>query len=323
MKYLNESSIKTLGVDWDKTVEVINNTVELLRNEEFSQPVKPYLRYKDLKNRIIAMPAYIGGVNGTAGIKWIASFPDNIKRNEKRAHATVILNNEETGKPYSIINTGLISAIRTVAVTGFMLQKYFNSYPHKEKVFNVGIIGYGPVGQTHLDMLCRLVPKRIGQIFIYDLKGVEIREIPEAYREKTVLVRSWEEVFHNTEIFITCTVADDRYIDIPPKKGTLHLNVSLRDYCAGFMKDVDLMIVDDWEEVCRENTDIEYMYLKHGLTKDDVFCVYDPDLMDNLSELENKVVMFNPMGMAVFDLAISNYYYRLSLEQNIGIDLPE
>lgn len=51
-----------------------------LANNEFAQPIKPYLRYNNLKNRIIAMPAYAGGECDMAGIKWIASYPDNINQ---------------------------------------------------------------------------------------------------------------------------------------------------------------------------------------------------------------------------------------------------
>jgi N-[(2S)-2-amino-2-carboxyethyl]-L-glutamate dehydrogenase len=33
--------------------------------------------------------------------------------------------------------------------------------------------------------------------------------------------------------------------------------------------------------------------------------------------------MFNPMGMAVFDIAIGAYYYKQALERNIGIGMPD
>lgn len=66
-------------------------------------------------NRIIALPASIDGDTGVSGIKWIASFPDNIKRGIPRASAVLLLNNKETGYPFACMEASLISAARTAA----------------------------------------------------------------------------------------------------------------------------------------------------------------------------------------------------------------
>ncbi len=317
MKYLNEIDLKKIGINWENTISVIEQSVEELKANNFSQPVKPYLRYGKPHNRIIAMPAYIGGVYGSAGIKWISSFPDNIKRNEKRANAVVVLNEIDTGKPYCIINSGIISGIRTASVSGYMLKKY---YENQSRNFDIGIIGFGPIGQLHLDLCSNFMSDKVGKIYLYDKKDLEVSDIPEPYRDKVLIADSWITLVNNSDIVITCTVSDNRYINIPGKKGTLHLNVSLRDYCPEFIKTVNLMVVDDWEEVCRENTDIELMYLEHGLKQTDVFNIYDP-FESQLKGLEEKVVMFNPMGMAVFDIAISHFYFVQAKQLGLGIDL--
>lgn len=317
MKYLNEKELNEIGIDWNQNISVINDSINELKSDNFSQPVKPYLRYGAPQNRIIAMPAYIGGNYGSAGIKWIASFPDNIKNNEKRANAVVILNESNTGKPYCIINSALISGIRTASVSGYMLQKY---YEKTSKKFNIGIIGFGPIGKLHLDLSLNLDKERVEKVYLFDKRKIDLTDIPEVYREKVVIVNDWKSIVDNCDIVMTCTVSKDRYINSEGRKGTLHLNVSLRDYCPEFMKTVDVMIVDDWEEICRENTDIEVMHLEHNLNEEDVFNIYD-DFDSQLQNLEDTIIMFNPMGMAVFDIATSRYYYLKSEELGIGTNL--
>ncbi|MEM9075536.1 MAG: 2,3-diaminopropionate biosynthesis protein SbnB [Bacteroidota bacterium] len=317
MKYLDETDLTQIGINWDNTISVIEAAVNQLKEKNFAQPIKPYLRYGNPANRIIAMPAYIGGEYSSAGIKWIASFPDNINRNEKRAHAVVVLNQVDTGKPECIINSGLISGIRTASVTGFILKKY---YQKKSGKFNIGIIGFGPIGKLHLDMSVKVNSENVDKIYLFDKREINSDEIPAEYRDKVVLVNDWQQVVNNSDIVMTCTVSKNRYINTTAKKGTLHLNVSLRDYCAEFMKTVDLMIVDDWDEICRENTDIEHMHLEHGLKKKDVYNVYD-DFESQFVDLDNKVIMFNPMGMAIFDMAISKFYLTKAEELGIGKDL--
>ena len=322
MKYLNEEHLKEIGTNWLEIVKVIQDTVKQIRIGAFHQPLKPYLRFKNPINRIIAMPAYIGGEFDTAGIKWIASFPNNFNKNLLRAHSVTILNNSDTGVPYAIINTGLVSGIRTAAVSGFVVQKYITEYPDKSKKFNVGIIGFGPIGQLHYSLFTSLFSQSIEKIYVYDIRHVEeLKLYDENSNIKIHLCDSWQEVFIAADIFITCTTAKTRYINLPPSKGCLYLNISLRDFTTEFMNAIDIFIVDDWDEVCRENTDIEVAHKECGLSKNDVIEIEKLASGWKFTNVGNQVTMFNPMGMAVFDIAVAKYFYEQAVETGIGIDL--
>ncbi len=319
MRYLNDKNIKEISLNWKQNVAVIAHAVQCIENKEIAQPVKPYLRYGDPKNRIIAMPAFIGGDVKKSGIKWIASFPGNIEKGIARAHSVIILNEAETGRPISVINSGSISAIRTASVSGFMIEKYLE-LKRKEKGIILGIIGFGPIGQYHLDMCTELLGAKLSKVLLYDLKGISSNKIPGAIKDKVEVVKSWEETYETADIFITCTVSKNSYIDKEPKEGSLHLNVSLRDYKTDvFDWFKNAMIVDDWEEVCRENTDVEAFHIINGLQEGDVKCI--EDILDKylISLPKDQPIMFNPMGLAVFDMAIANHYLNLSKKSNIGV----
>jgi ornithine cyclodeaminase len=318
MIYMNTEHIKQVGVDWDDLTGVIEEAVGALDKKDYAQPIKPYLRYGDPKNRIIAMPGYIGGANPLAGIKWIASFPDNVYKNKLRANSVTILNEFDTGIPKCIINTSFLSAIRTASVSGLVVRKYIGKDVRRS--YSVGIIGLGPIGMMHLRMVESILGGNIGKIYLYDLKEIEVM-----YNgDKIVICDTWEECYANADIFITCTVSPDRYIDKEPKKGSLQLNVSLRDYKVDVRKYMDIIVVDDWQEVCRQNTDIEIMHKEMGLNQDDTVSLcefmhgeYHPGSM------ADKTIMFNPMGMAVFDIAVGGYYYRKAIDHGIGIEIPD
>ena len=117
----------------------------------------------ETKNRIIAMPAFVGGKFNVSGIKWIASFPNNIDRGINRAHSVVILNNADTGEIISIINTALLSIIRTVSVSG-LIMKYYDEARKLDK-FNLGIIGWGLIGKYHFKLFTELYRDRIKRFF--------------------------------------------------------------------------------------------------------------------------------------------------------------
>jgi len=321
MKYLNLKNLREIGVDWPQIINRLRVATRILGQGDVVQPVKPYLRYKNLSNRIIAMPAYVGGEIATAGIKWIASFPKNIQSNIPRAHSVIILNEESTGIPIAVINTPLISGIRTAGVTGLLIEKYVeNLKPGKLKF---GIIGFGPIGQLHLEMIVGMFEGLIEKVYLFDITTIDIELVDSKYRHLVEISDTWQDVYTNSKIFMTCTVSAAPYIDLAPQKGTFHLNISLRDYQAHLVKHMDKIIVDNWEEICRENTDIERMHLDFGLNRQDVVEIHDSLDGPFWENLEQKVIMFNPMGMAAYDIAVGKYYLDKSLEKGIGLVLED
>lgn len=321
MIYLNEKSINEVGIDWKKMIDIIEEAVKCLDRGEFAQPIKPYLRYRDLKNRVIAMPAFMGGSFDTAGIKWIASFPDNIKKGIPRAHSVVILNKADTGEPVGIINTALLSILRTASVSGLMIRYFDKVRPLKN--INLGIIGWGPIGQYHFKMCTHLFGDKISKIFLYDLRKIDKSSIDSPHKDKIVAADSWEEAYRDADVFMTCTVSKAPYIDREPKKASLQLNISLRDYKTTIYHHVkESIIVDNWEEICREKTDIEMMHEEKGLKEEDTKSIIDVVVNHCMKDYkENEPIMFNPMGMAVFDIALGLYYTREASRKNIGHQL--
>ncbi len=320
MLILNDDHIQSLGFDWLSLTGVIEQAVRVMDAGDYAQPIKPYLRYGDPRNRIIAMPAYLGGDFQTSGIKWIASFPGNRERGLPRAHGVIVLNRADTGEPSAILVGGKPNALRTAAVSGLLLKRLLES--RSENGLRVGIVGWGPIGRAHFDMCASLFGPRIDAFALYDLKGVDPASIPPAWRSRTLIASGWEEVYDSSGVLFTCTVADRRYINKPPAPGRLLMDVSLRDYRLEATRSIPSIIVDDWDEVCRENTDIELLHLQGGLQKEHVLTLADVVCREALRSLPAvNPILFCPMGMAVFDLAVACYLAGLARAAKAGAKL--
>ncbi len=320
LHYINEADLTALPIQWNECIDVIEKAVYCLGQNEFAQPIKPYLRYKNPINRIIAMPAYVGGEFEMAGIKWIASFPQNIEQGIPRAHSVVILNDSQTGQPRAVINTPMLSTIRTSAVSGLCIRSFLKARPQSD--LKVCIIGWGPIGKTHFRMCQQLLEGKIKEMCLYDIRPIDPASIPPSKFDINV-VSSWEEAYADADIFMTCTVADEPYIQGPPKPGSLHLNVSLRDYTTEVFPYFEgAIFVDDWEEVCREKTDVENLHLEKGLQKEDTYdikAMLQTEVWNQLSP--KQAVIFNPMGMGIFDIAIGTYFYEKAKLEQVGTAL--
>ncbi|GKU77908.1 2,3-diaminopropionate biosynthesis protein SbnB [Paenibacillus sp. L3-i20] len=324
MLYIGEEQLRSIGFEWPELVDQLEAAVHIMNGDHYSQPLKPYLRYNDPINRIIAMPAYIGGTIHAAGLKWIASFPDNYRLNLPRAHSVTVLNDADTGVPSAILNTALVSAVRTASVSGLMLRHFLESRSTASGPLRVGIIGWGPIGQFHYEMCKNMFGDLIESFYIYDVRTIATEAVPnDMYRERLTIASSWEELYSACNIIITCTVSPERYINNTPSPGSFLLDVSLRDYQLDAIKGVKAIVVDNWSEVCRENTDIELLHLENGLQAAETSSLSDVVCHGALRQYdERETILFCPMGMAIFDIAIAAWFARRGTELGIGIQLP-
>src|SRR5437763_1656998 len=114
-------------------------------------PDSYFLRFPDKPDcRIIALPAFLGNGFGVAGLKWIASYPGNIRRGFPRASAVLVLNDYETGYPFAILESSIISAARTAA-SGALAAYWLNG--RSRRAHSLGIVGTGFIARYVYDFL--------------------------------------------------------------------------------------------------------------------------------------------------------------------------
>jgi ornithine cyclodeaminase len=174
----------------------------------------------------------------------------------------------------------------------------------------------------HLRMLSEFLSGRIDSVRHFDIRDTGPAPESKLRIPKVEKCSSWEEAYLQADIFITCTTTPQRYIDKRPKAPSLHLNVSLRDYCASTRQYMDLIAVDDWDEVNRENTDIELMSNSGLLRRSDAVSLEQIVCDDSFRNLgADSVAMFNPMGLAIFDLVTCRYIYSEALKAGLAVEL--
>jgi ornithine cyclodeaminase len=319
MLHLGEADVRALGVDWAAARALVAGTVRCVARGATAQPLKPYLLYGDPQNRIIAMPAWVGGEVAAAGIKWIASFPGNLARGLPRAHSVTILNDPATGVPVCVVTTALVSVVRTAAVSAFVLERFRAA--HDRGRARVGIVGWGPIGRMHARMCAAVLGPDLAALRVYDLHGVAPATIPEELAGDLEVCASWRDVYRRSDVVVTATVAEARYVDGPPAPGALLLDVSLRDYHPAIADHVGAIVVDDWDDVCREDTDIERLHRERGLERADTWSFTDLLCGCLAATPPEAPVLVCPMGMGVFDVAIAADYFRRASAAGIGTAL--
>jgi len=273
------------------------------------------------KNRIIALPAYLGGEFNAAGVKWVSSFPENIHKGVDRASAVVILSSSLTGRPEAILEGSLISAKRTAASAALAARRLLRPADS----IDVGVIGSGFINYETIRFLSVACPC-INSVWIYDLDSDRAKRFQHKCEEilpraELRLAARMVDALAGKHLVSIATTASRPHIDDLSvcMAGATILHISLRDLSPEAILSGD-NVVDDVDHVCRAQTSI---HLAEQLTGDRDFirCTLGEILLNKAPgrESEDKVVVFSPFGLGILDLAIAGMARDAGIQRGEGL----
>lgn len=272
------------------------------------------------RSRIIALPAYLGGDADVAGIKWIASYPDNIKQGIPRASAVLILNSYETGYPFACLEASIISAART-AGSAALAAEWMNG--GRREVRALGIVGNGLIARYIYTFLIAL-GWSIDEVLLHDLDPAESERFAgsvcqSARHRRVAPMPDLESTIRGSDLLVIATVAGTPHILDPGlfSHAPIVLNISLRDLAPEILLS-SYNIVDDVEHVMKANTS---PHLAEQMTGARSF------VTGTLAQLirgerrvdRSKPIIFSPFGLGVLDLAIGKWVYDVATSRGEAV----
>lgn len=300
--YLSRRDVIAVGGDHSELyLQTLHNALLAHADGKVVQPLKPYLRVPGgeghIADRIIAMPAYLADP-GVSGIKWIGSKHDNPGRvGLARASGVIVLNDPRTNYPIGILEGSLISAWRTAAVTCLAAAQLA-----RESFTDVALVGCGVIGRTQILALLQQFD-HIGTVHPYDVNHAAAQglahDITTAYpsiTEAPYIPFSWL------------------------KRGAFVSNVSIMDVHKDVFLNADKVVVDDWEQSNREKKIINQLVIEGRFSREQLHAELGEVLAGRRPgrESDDEIIVLNPMGMAVTDIACAAEVYIRARRQRIG-----
>lgn len=299
---------------------VVRKAYEAHARGDSMLPHSSFLRFPDEeRNRIIALPAYLGDGFSVAGIKWISSFPGNTDRGLERASAVVILNSTETGRPRAVIEGSVISAKRTAASAALAARAL-----HQAEAACVGVVGCGPISFETVRFILNALPD-VESFLVFDKDEGKARQFEAKCRQLSGNVRvdlapDAATVFkHCALTAIATTAAVPHLHDLaqsPPHSTVLH--ISLRDFSPDVILSCD-NVVDDIDHVCRAQTSVHLAEQATG-GRDFIRCTLGDVLLGRAAPRAGRAgtTIFSPFGLGILDLAVAHFLFEEALRKGMG-----
>ena len=286
-------------------------------------PHSVFLRFPpEERNRIIALPAYLGSRTPVAGVKWVSSFPGNLQMGLDRASAAMILNSTRTGLPEAFLEASAISAQRTAASAALAAATLGSSDPES----GVSQIGCGPISFEVLRSL-QVVKPELDRVTLYDLDRARAESF--AGRASAVWPQLKVEVAERVEdalaahkLVALATTASVPHLDGEHlRPGALVLHLSLRDLSAETIQ-ASVNIVDDADHVCRAATSLQLAEQRSG-GRDFIAASLGEILVagHRYTRDDTTPTVFSPFGLGCLDLAVAAMVRRVAEDRGLGTTL--
>jgi 2,3-diaminopropionate biosynthesis protein SbnB len=309
----------------DDCIEIVRDAYLAHANGQSVNPDSYFLRFPEKPDcRIIALPAYLGNGFDVAGLKWIASYPANIQRGFPRASAVLILNSCDTGYPFAILESSIISAARTAA-SAALAAYWLNG--QSRRAHSLGIVGTGFIARYVYEFLLD-TGWTIEEVRLHDRSPVESEKFKntacrlERHRTVTV-VADVEQLVRACDLIVFTTVASTPHIADATlfDHNPLVLHISLRDLAPEILLRSQ-NVVDDVEHVMKANTSPHLAEQKTGNRSFVTGTL--ADIMTGRRSVDRSCpIVFSPFGMGILDLAVGKWVYEQAVASGRQLRLSD
>lgn len=341
--YLNRKDVERACQEID-SVAIMRTVFRLHGSGQIILPAEAYLSWtneRDESVRSLNMPGYLGSTLQIAGTKIINSNPANPTHGLPRASGLTLLFESNSTRITCIMEGAYISSLRTASVTMLAAEIFGTT-----KIEHIAIIGAGVLAQAHIE----LVLKRrahfpdVQYIHIFDLETDRItalwRKLAPQLEENDIalhIASSAEEAIRAAQLIVPATTTTVGYIQFDwLQPGACLVNISLDYPLPEVVLKADKVIVDDWQLVKDDPRRLLGRMYRAGqiVGSDEAIgesahnCRrIDAQLGEVITGIKagrqhaDEIILVNPFGLAIEDVALAAQVYQAALRQQIGLQL--
>jgi N-[(2S)-2-amino-2-carboxyethyl]-L-glutamate dehydrogenase len=337
LRYLSRTDVVLAASEID-AVEVVREALLLHDKGDTTLPAEAYLPWHSSDGsfaRSLALPGALWGGQPAVGIKLVNSCLGNPDRGLPRAQGLTVMFDRDTAYPVAVMEAAYLSAWRTAACSMTAVDLLGPDGPA-----SVGVVGAGVLADRHIALLSA---RRPGSRFtVYDLSPERSADLVSRWRATALDIRAVglpQDAVAGAAIVLTSTTTTKGYLPLHwLDPGALILHVSLDDVLPDVVAGAGMIVVDDWHLVSSDDRRLLGRLWRSGdLTGPDgeAFDTPSPTARRVDATLggilgarypgragSDGVVLFNPFGMGILDVALAANVLRVAEKLDLGLRLP-
>ncbi len=199
MRFVNEAEVASV-LRMEDLIPAMRQAMIDFSQGKVGQPTRHILSVKDHNGFFGGMPAV---TPAGMGAKLVAFYPENAKKNLPTHMATIVLFRPETGEPLVTMDGGLITEMRTAAVTATFVDAVA-----APDVKTLAILGAGLQGESHIEALARI--RNFDEIRIWNRTPERAAKLAEKVGGRAM---GAEDAVSGADIVVTTTGSTEPIID--------------------------------------------------------------------------------------------------------------
>ena len=312
--YLSRTDVEKVALEMSTIIDLLEWAFREKGAGRVEMPPKPGIHTQP-DAFIHAMPAFIPAMHA-AGLKWVSGYPANQERGLPYISGLLILNDDESGLPYVVMDCTWITAYRTGAASALAAK-----YLARPESAIAGILACGVQGRTNLEALAVLFP--LQRVYAYDIdrdvQDLYVEEMKDKMGIEVIGVEHPREAVQASDLVVTSgpilehpqpTIAEDWL-----QPGAFASAVDFDSYWQpAALAQMEKLSTDDHDQF--------------GYYRSIGYFQSTPDPYADLGELvcglkpgrertEERTMAIN-LGLAIDDMAVAPEIYRRAKELGLG-----
>lgn len=315
--YLSKQDVLDARVSMQEIIDALEAMFKEKGQGQVEMPPKPGIHTRP-DAFIHAMPAYIPSL-GSAGIKWISGYPENQQKGLPYINGLLILNDPQTGIPYTIMDGAWITAKRTAAASAVAAR-----YMAREDSSTLGVIACGVQGRSHLEAFsCLYNLKKVKAFDIYPQVAEKFaKEMSEAFDVEIEVADAPQNAVQGMDLVVTSgPIVKNPQPIIKPDWLAEGSFTSLVDFDCMCTKEalqaVDIIATDDLNQL--ESFRKSGYFLMTPAVNLDLGDIVAGKRSGRNKDKERTVAI--NLGVALDDMATAPLVYKKALEKGLGTEL--
>lgn len=310
---LTQSDIRSL-ITMEQAIAAVEGAFAAHGRGQVQMPPKVYLPLPQYNGDFRAMPAYM---EGTAGIKWVNSHPDNpAKHGLPAVMGVYILSDPVTAMPLAIMDATLLTALRTGAAGAIGSRYLAVARPR-----SLGFVGCGVQARVLLEAHRVLYGDDL------ELRMADGRlQAAEAFAAEAGGTATSVEQAAACDIVCTSTPARAPVVKRSWVKAGAHINAMGADGPGKQELDPALLmagklVIDDHAQA-RHAGEINVPLTRGMLDEENIFATLGEIVAGNKAgRTGDEITIFDSTGLAIQDMAVARAIYEQAKKRGVGLDI--